>query len=334
MNEPSSNESSRNESPAVPTAPISAGASDASPSPPSPAVSPAPWAHLRRYTAARIALGRSGGSLPTQESLAFSLDHALARDAVHTPFDPEALAAELRALPGVPEICVLTSAASDRATYLRRPDLGRRLSAESAKQLVLRSARSPTLSSQSNRSAGARLSESSSAPPLPPPSASDVETPPSSLAIIVSDGLSALAAQRQAPALLRELLPRLRAANFAIAPLCVVHHARVGIIDEIGSALRADFALILLGERPGLGTPDSLSAYFTRAPAPGRTDADRNCISNIRPVGLPPADAAIKLTAWLTDARTLHRSGVALKEPAAASGPSSVAKQISESKSR
>ncbi|MCX6955849.1 MAG: ethanolamine ammonia-lyase subunit EutC [Verrucomicrobia bacterium] len=242
---------------------------------------PDAWAHLRRHTAARIALGRTGGSVPTGAQLAFALDHALARDAVHAPFDAGALADTLSSLH--PDPLVLHSAAPDRATYLQRPDLGRRLSDESA----------------------ARISALTLA--LPP-----------DLVVLVSDGLSALAAQRQAAPLLGALLPHLRAAGFVLAPLCVVHHARVALMDEVGALLRARLALMLLGERPGLGTPDSLGAYLVFGPAASRTNADRNCVSNIRPAGLAPELAAEKLFALLTAASTLKLSGIALKEPALA----------------
>ena len=245
------------------------------------------WSHLRRHTAARIALGRTGGSLPTAALLSFAHDHALARDAVHAPFDSAALAAALRSLDSAP-ILPLASAAPDRATYLQRPDLGRRLSEISRSQLS-------NLPSQ-----------------LPQPD----------LVVLISDGLSALAAERQAPPLLAALLPRLRAAGLALAPLCIVRHARVALQDEVGSLLRARLSLMLLGERPGLGTPDSLGAYFTFDPRPGRTDAERNCLSNIRPAGLPPAAAAEKLATLITTALRLGLTGTALKDdqppPAAA----------------
>jgi ethanolamine ammonia-lyase small subunit len=236
------------------------------------------WSHLRRHTAARIALGRTGGSLPTSALLAFAHDHALARDAVHAPFDSAALAAALQSLDSAP-ILQLTSAAPDRATYLQRPDLGRRLSPASIAQLS-------TLNTQ---------------------------LPDHVLVVIISDGLSALAAERQAPPLLAALLPRLRAAGLTLAPLCIVRHARVALQDELGGLLRARLSLMLLGERPGLGTPDSLGAYFTFAPRPGRTDAERNCISNIRPAGLPPAAAAEKLVALMTAALRLGLTGTVLK---------------------
>ena len=235
-----------------------------------------PWHGLRRFTAARIALGRTGGSLPARELLAFSHDHALARDAVHAPFDASGLAAQLRLLH--PDVLVLDSAAPDRSTYLQRPDLGRKLSADSAFQLS-------SFNSQLHHD----------------------------LVVVVSDGLSASAAHRQAPALLAGLLPRLQTAGFVLAPLCVVNLGRVGVMDEVGTLLRARLALILIGERPGLGTPDSLGAYFVYEPRPGRTNAERNCLSNIRPEGLPPAAAAALLTTLLSAARDRRLSGVALK---------------------
>jgi len=239
-----------------------------------------PWSHLRRHTAARIALGRTGGSLPTREVLAFAHDHALARDAVHAPFDAEALAAELRPLHS--PVLTLTSAAPDRTTYLRRPDLGRRLSPASVSQLS-------TLNAQAHPD----------------------------LVVLVSDGLSALAVQRQAPPLLATLLPLLRDSGFTLGPLCVVRHARVALQDGAGALLSARQTLMLLGERPGLGTPDSLGAYLTFDPRPGRTDAERNCLSNIRPAGLPPATAAGKIVALLLASRRLQLSGIGLKEASA-----------------
>lgn len=236
-----------------------------------------PWAGLRRFTAARIALGRAGGSLPTPAVLSFAHDHALARDAVWAAFDPEALAAELRALHS--DVVVLASAAKDRATYLRHPDLGRCLAAESvAAAMAVRPATAPDI------------------------------------AIFVSDGLSALAAHRQAMPLLTALLPRLRDAGFAIGPVGVVRHARVALQDEAGALWKARQSLMLLGERPGLGTPDSLGAYLTYEPRPGRTDAERNCVSNIRSGGLVPDRAAEKITALLMASRQRRLSGIRLKD--------------------
>lgn len=239
---------------------------------------PDPWHPLRRLTAARIALGRTGGSVLTREQLDFRLAHARARDAVLAPFDPEALAARLRSKNEI--VHVVESAARDRREYLQRPDLGRLLAAASHESLR----------------AQAR-------------SACD-------LVIVISDGLSALAAHTQAEPLLAALLPLLRASGWHLGPLVVARHARVALQDQIGEILRASISLILLGERPGLGNADSLGAYFTFAPAPGRSDADRNCLSNIRPGGHLPEEAAHKLHFLLEQSRRLQLSGVALKDDA------------------
>lgn len=233
------------------------------------------WSHLRDFTAARVALGRAGGSLLTAPLLDFRLAHARARDAVLTPFDPEALAAKIRQLHL--EVFVTESQAAERSTYLQRPDLGRKLS-EPSRALLEKAA---------------------------PPAAPD-------LAIIVSDGLSTLAAMTQVTPLLHELLPLL--SGWTLAPIVVVRHGRVAVQDEVGALFSAQLSLIVLGERPGLGSPDSLGAYFTYAPVPGRTDAERNCVSNIRPQGLTPSAAARKLHALLHASRTLKLSGVRLKD--------------------
>jgi ethanolamine ammonia-lyase small subunit len=250
----------------------------------SPGTEPDAWHPLRRHTAARIALGRAGGSLPTAAQLDFRLAHARARDAVRASFDPDVLGAELRRL-GC-EVVLVESVAQDRAEFLQRPDLGRRL-ALSARALLTAHASSAC-----------------------------------DLAIIASDGLSTLAAQTQIVPLLAMLLPRLRAQGWSVAPLVVARQARVALQDEIGEILRARISLILLGERPGLGSADSLGAYFTYAPAVGRTDAERNCISNIRAGGLSPAEAASKLHRMLARARQLGVSGVRLKDE---DGPALVA---------
>lgn len=241
---------------------------------------PDPWENLKTLTSARIALGRSGGSLPTRELLDFSLAHARARDAVLSPFDGEVLAREIAKL-GT-ETFVLSSAATSRDEYLQYPALGRTLSDE-----------------------GRRLLEQRAKQPV-------------DLAIVVSDGLSALAAERQTVPLLTDLLPLLRRDNWQIAPVAVVRFGRVAIEDEIGEALHAALALILLGERPGLGSPDSLGAYLVYQPRRGRNDAHRNCVSNIRPAGLPPAAAAATLHYLLTEARRRKLSGVSLKDERAA----------------
>ena len=234
------------------------------------------WSALRRYTAARVALGRAGGSLPTQEVIRFAIAHAAARDAVHTPLDLEALRRDIESV-SMPCVMLATMAA-DRSTYLQRPDLGRRLDEPSRQTL-------------------AGLSD-----------------PGADVVLIVGDGLSAPAAQRQATPVLTELLPMLRRDGLRIAPVCIVRHARVAVEDEVGAALGAKVAVILLGERPGLGSADSLGAYLVFDPRPGRTDAQRNCVSNIRPGGLS-ADAAAQTLAYLVrEALRRQLSGVLLKD--------------------
>lgn len=221
---------------------------------------------LRSFTPARVALGRTGHSLPTAELLRFQLDHARARDAVHEPLDPSAISCEH---------LLLHSAAPDRATYLRRPDLGRRLD-EKSRGLLVRG---------------------------------DYDA-----AIVIVDGLSAPAIHHHAAALLAELIPML--ADWRLAPLTVALEGRVAIGDEIGEALGARLVVALIGERPGLSSPDSLGIYLTWDPRPGRTDAARNCISNVRTEGNSYPVAAQKLLFLMREARTRKLSGVGLKEDA------------------
>lgn len=243
---------------------------------------PDAWQRLRALTPARIALGRAGGSIPTGECLDFRLAHARARDAVQAEFNAAELAQQISTL-GLPAVC-LASGAGDRATFLQRPDLGRQLSAESRDVLL-------------------------KAPKDPPGAGAAAD-----LAIVVSDGLSALAAARQVTPLLRAWLPLIASSGWRLARASVVSFGRVAIEDEIGELLRARVAVILLGERPGLGSPDSLSAYLVYAPRVGRTDAERNCISNIRPQGLPPEAAALRLHYLVGEALTRQISGVELKD--------------------
>ncbi|WP_265946567.1 ethanolamine ammonia-lyase subunit EutC [Dechloromonas sp. A34] len=236
---------------------------------------PDPWSALRRHTAARIALGRSGDSLPTSALLEFGLAHALARDAVHLPLDGAALATALDAV-GLAHLAVHSQAA-DRATYLRRPDLGRQLTPDSLATLE------------------------KAAPATAP-----------DLVFVIADGLSSLAVARHALPLLHATLGQLP--GWSIAPVVIAEQARVALGDAIGEALGAATVVILIGERPGLSSPDSLGIYLTHRPRPGLTDADRNCISNVRPEGLSYAVAARKLTYLLDGARRLGRSGLALKD--------------------
>ncbi|MCI0334779.1 MAG: ethanolamine ammonia-lyase subunit EutC [Planctomycetes bacterium] len=257
-------------------------------------VTPDQWDALRSTTSARIALGRAGGSLPTHEWLEFKSAHAAARDAVHNPFDAEQLAAQITSL-GV-EVVIVESAAPDRLTFLQRPDLGRRLTEASRFKLQ-------------------ELSTSCS--PLAPREEilhAEREDYTVELAIIVSDGLSALAVERQAPLLLATLLPKLATDGWRLAPIVVARFGRVALQDEIGHLLGTQLALALIGERPGLGSPDSLGAYLVFAPRIGNTDANRNCVSNIRPEGLPCAAAAETLHYLLTEARHRRLSGVQLKD--------------------
>ncbi len=241
-------------------------------------VPPDPWADLRRHTPARIGLGRSGVALPTAEVLRLAAAHAQARDAVHVALDVAALDAQLRSQ-GWRCVTVASRAAS-RDEYLRRPDLGRRLSPVEATRLQ------------------------------------DLAADDVDLAIVIGDGLSAVAVQRHAAPLLAALRCAFGDA-FTAAPLVIATQARVALADEIGALLHARMALILLGERPGLSSPDSLGAYLTHAPAIGRTDAERNCVSNIRPEGLPPERAAQRIAWLLRESLRRRISGVALKDDSA-----------------
>jgi ethanolamine ammonia-lyase small subunit len=252
-----------------------------------PLVTATPWQSLRRFTAARIALGRAGISVPTVEQLDFRLDHARARDAVHLPFDTALIRTGLEALhwPAL----TLHSAAPDRRAYLKRPDLGRRLDDDSRAKLG------------SLHSAGAHLAAASS----------------HDIAFVVADGLSALAVHRHALPLLAAMQRLVCAPTWRVAPVAVVQQARVAIGDEIGEALGADLVVVLIGERPGLSSPDSLGLYMSWAPRVGLNDAERNCISNVRPEGLAISDAAAQLHRLLCEARRLRLTGVGLKDDSA-----------------
>jgi len=246
---------------------------------------------LTRFTAARVAMGMAGVSLPTAAHLAFLADHAMARDAVHQPVDVPGLLGQLDAagLPCLP----LRSRARDRREYLLRPDLGRRLDDDSAAMVA--------------RAAHARALDG-------------VEHP--ELALVVADGLSAPAVMRQAAPFLREFLPLCRSRGVRLAMGTYVGFGRVAVADEIGELCRAKATAILIGERPGLTSPDSLGVYLTFAPKVGNTDERRNCISNIRPQGLPHAEAAATLDHLLSLALTRQLTGVMLKDdrPLAAAG--------------
>ena len=224
---------------------------------------------------ARIALGRAGSSIPTAEVLNFGYAHAAARDAVHIPLDTSALAQQLHEA-GFDTLQV-QSAAPDRPTYLLRPDLGRKLSEDSAAALAAH-----------------------------PHKGYD-------LLLLVGDGLSSLAVKNHAVALLQEIR-RSAPPDWNIAPVVIATQARVALSDEVGDLMRAKVVLMLVGERPGLSSPDSLGIYLTYQPHPGRQDSERNCISNVRPEGLQYAAAAAKAVWLAREAMALKLSGIGLKD--------------------
>jgi ethanolamine ammonia-lyase small subunit len=230
---------------------------------------------LRELTPARVGLGRSGASMPTDALLAFTLDHARARDAVHTAFDASHLVAGLAGL-GL-QVSEVSSQAGNRRDYLRRPDLGRMLDPDSRRALELQG------------------------------SANE-------LVIVIGDGLSPAAVNVHAVELVRHLAPRLTEAGIPFGSAVVAAGARVALGDEIGASLGARMVAMLIGERPGLSAPDSLGAYLTFAPRIGLTDEKRNCVSNIHAAGLSYDEAAFKI-AWLVrEGMARQVTGVALKD--------------------
>ncbi len=240
-----------------------------------PIVTDSPWNDWRALTPARVALGRAGNGLPTDEVLRFGWAHALARDAVQATLDVDALEAVLRQQHW--DVVRVRSRARDRATYLRRPDLGRVLDPGDAGVLRGR-------------------------PPAP-----------CDLCFVIGDGLSSLAVSRHAVPLLAALRPLL-GPQLSLAPLVIAEQARVALADEIADLMQARLAIILIGERPGLSSPDSLGIYITHSPFRGRADADRNCISNVRPEGLSYAGAAFKLAWLIGEALRSGITGIELKD--------------------
>jgi ethanolamine ammonia-lyase small subunit len=251
---------------------------------------------LRRFTPARVSLERTGASITTRHALEFSLAHAQARDAVHSALAVPSLMTALRER-GIAAVAV-RSAAADRTEYLRRPDLGRKLSDDSANLL---------------------RADSSASAKQPPSTAKTIS-------IVFADGLSALAIERHALPVIDALLPLLKMGEadgmWRLSPVVVAEQARVALGDEIGQASNADVIVVLIGERPGLSSPDSLGAYITWSPRPGRTDAERNCISNIRSEGLDYSNAAAKILWYITEGRRLGLSGVQIHETSTAIGAS------------
>ncbi|MGD9169758.1 MAG: ethanolamine ammonia-lyase subunit EutC [Candidatus Thiodiazotropha sp.] len=244
-----------------------------------------PWASLRRYTDARIGLGRSGVSVPTKHLLEFQLAHAKAQDAVHGALDVSALTEQLKAQPWHPSEgpLPLHSKAADRTRFLQHPDYGRLLDEASTSAL--------------HRFRGANEDHYD-------------------LAIALVDGLSAWAIEANAIRFLDFLIPELVQGQepWQISPLCIVEQGRVAIGDVIGELLQARCVLVLIGERPGLSSPDSMGLYMTWNPKRGRTDAQRNCISNIRAAGLSYQEASHRAFHLLNEARIRKLSGVQLKD--------------------
>lgn len=239
-------------------------------------VQPDAWSSLRSFTAARIALGRTGISVPLKESLQFKMAHAHARDAVFSVLDENALINALEKM-NQPYF-VLHSKAKDRTEYLHRPDLGRRLNDSSLETLL-------TCNSKGF-----------------------------DVAIVIADGLSAIGINIHAIPVFKLLTEKLIAVNISFAPVCIVKQGRVAIADKIGELLRAKLSLMLIGERPGLSSPDSMGAYLTYAPKIGLTDESRNCVSNIRPEGLNYEAAANKIFYLINESLRLKLSGVTLKD--------------------
>ncbi|MDO8344173.1 MAG: ethanolamine ammonia-lyase subunit EutC [Cellvibrio sp.] len=239
-----------------------------------------PWQDLKQFTQARIALGRTGSSLTTKAVLDFSCAHAMARDAVHLALDVNSLADNLHAQ-GLKTLQV-HSRATDRHTYLLRPDFGRRLDETSVSSLQYYSRQN-------------HLEK------------------PIDLLLVVGDGLSSMAVTQQAAKLIAEIQSQMPS-HWNLGPVVIAQQARVALADEVSELLNARIVAMLIGERPGLSSPDSLGVYLTYNAKVGCTDADRNCISNVRPEGLVYAAAAKKLL-WLCEAATrMQCSGIALKD--------------------
>lgn len=235
-----------------------------------------PLVALRELTPARVALGRAGASMPTDALLAFTLDHARARDAVHGSLDTARLVEGLTGLGQQPVL--VSSQVSNRSDYLRRPDLGRMLDADSRRALEQQ---------------GGGTNE---------------------VVIVIGDGLSPAAVNVHAVELVRHLAPRLTETGISLGDVVVASGARVALGDEIGAVLGARMVVMLIGERPGLSAPDSLGAYLTFAPRIGLTDEKRNCVSNIHGAGLGYDEAAFKI-AWLVrEGIARGITGVALKD--------------------
>lgn len=238
-----------------------------------------PWRDLRRFTDARIGLGRSGISQPTKAQLEFQMDHANARDAIHIPFDMALIADNLKTV-GIPSLC-LSSQAQNRTVYLQRPDLGRRLDLPSVQKL---------------RKVKATMGDKVD------------------VSVVIADGLSSTAVHQHSVQMAEMIINALTEQGFSTAPVMIVTQGRVAIGDEIGELLSAKMLILLVGERPGLSSPDSMGIYYTYQPKLGLTDAYRNCLSNIRPAGMQLKEALAKLLWLMNESLQRHYSGVDLKD--------------------
>lgn len=235
------------------------------------------WQFLQNYTPARIARGRAGHSFPTSELLKFQADHAQARDAVYSVLDIPLLIDALKSDLDLP-IITLKSKVENRSEYLQRPDLGRTLSQESRELLQT------------------------------------IKIEESDVCFVVVDGLSADAINQNTPSVLKNIIAKLKKINWKTAPICLVEQGRVAVADEIGYLLKSKIVVVLIGERPGLTSPNSMGAYITFNPQVGITDESRNCVSNIRPEGMSSEAAAQKILYLLTEMKVKKISGVNLKD--------------------
>ena len=238
---------------------------------------PDAWQFLQNYTPARIARGRAGHSIPTSELLKFQADHAQARDAVYSKLDITNLN-ELISKVFDLQVLNLKSEVKNRPQYLQRPDLGRTLSQASREDLM------------------------------------SINSSESDICFVIADGLSAEAINQNALPILENLIPKLKAINYKIAPICIIEQGRVAIADEIGFLLKSEIVIILIGERPGLTSPNSMGAYITFHPHVCMTDESRNCVSNIRPEGMNFQMATDKILYLLTEMKLKKLSGVSLKD--------------------
>lgn len=269
-----------------------------------PLVTENPWQKLKQFTSARIALGRAGNSIPSNELLSFQLDHARAIDAVHKALDVQTLLKQLNQSPVIKgaissQVEVVSSKAVDRMVYLQRPDLGRQLSESSWQQLV----------------------------EFQQASAKEYD-----LAIVVADGLSSTAIQKHALPVIEHLIKKLQGDDnhhWSIAPITLVNQGRVASGDDVGECLKAKISLILIGERPGLTSPDSMGIYITWQPKRGAKDSSRNCISNIRPEGLNYPEASDKAFYLLGEALKRQVTGIGLKDRSENSGESDLLQSAS-----